>query len=57
MTFQSELRDIKITVCPVVTRGISRDTWMDDQKSYNLILGELSKCGEYFKQDRMYGVR
>ncbi len=57
MTFQSELRDLEITVCPVVTRGISRDTWMDDQKSYNLILGELSKCGEYFKQDRMYGVR
>ena len=57
MTFQSELRDIKITVCPVVTRGISRDTWMDNQKSYNLILGELSKCGEYFKQDRMYGIR
>ncbi len=57
MTFQSELRDIKITVCPVVTRGISIDTWMDTQKSYNLILGELSKCGEYFKQDRMYELR
>ncbi|MBE5844274.1 MAG: YdcF family protein [Butyrivibrio sp.] len=57
MTFQSELRDIKITVCPVVTRGISRETWMNDQKSYNLILGELSKCGDYFKQDRMYEIR
>ncbi len=54
MTFQSELRDIKITVCPVVTRGISRDTWMDTRKSYDLVLGELSKCGDYFKGDRMY---
>lgn len=57
MTFQSELRDIKITVCPVVTRGIGIDTWMDTLKGYNLVLGELSKCGEYFKGDRMYGLR
>lgn len=54
MTFQSELRDIEITVCPVVTRGYSRDTWMDTQKGYNLIMGELRKCGEYFTGERMY---
>ncbi len=57
MTFQSELRDIKITVCPVVTRGISIDTWMDNIKSFNLVLSELSKCGEYFKGERMYELR
>ncbi|WP_408069680.1 YdcF family protein [Butyrivibrio sp. JL13D10] len=57
MTFQSELRDIKITVCPIVTRGISIDTWMDNLKSYNLVLSELRKCGEYFKGDRMYELR
>lgn len=57
MTFQSELRDIKITVCPVVTRGLSIDTWMDDLKGFNLVLSELSKCGEYFKGDRMYKLR
>ena len=54
MTFQSELRDIKITVCPVVTRGISRDNYMDRLESYNLVLGELRKCGDYFKGSRMY---
>ncbi len=57
MTFQSELRDIKITVCPVVTRNISIDTWMDTEKGYNLVLGELSKCGEYFKGSRMYELK
>ena len=57
MTFQSELRDIKITVCPVVTRGLSIDTWMDNLKGYNLVLSELTKCGEYFKGDRMYELR
>ncbi|SEM46166.1 MULTISPECIES: YdcF family protein [unclassified Butyrivibrio] len=57
MTFQSELRDIRITVCPVVTRGICIDTWMDNVKSYNLVLSEFSKCGEYFKGDRMYELR
>ncbi len=55
MTFQNKLRDIKITVCPVVTRGISKDTWMDTLKGYNLILGELRKCGEYFQGEDMYG--
>ncbi len=57
MTFQSELRDVKITVCPVVTRGISIDTWMDTLKGYNLVLGELKKCGEYFQGDRMYDLK
>ncbi len=57
MTFQSELRDYKITVCPVVTRGVSIDSWMDDLKSYNIVLSELRKCGEYFRGDRMYELR
>ncbi len=57
MTYQSELKDIKITVCPVVTRGISISTWMDNLKSYNLVLSELRKCGEYFMGDRMYELR
>ena len=57
MTFQSELRDIKITVCPVVTRGLCIDTWMDNVEGYNLVLSELCKCGEYFKGDRMYKLR
>ena len=57
MTFQSELRDIRITVCPVVTRGLSIDTWMDNLKGYNLVLSELKKCGEYFKGDQMYERR
>ena len=57
MTFQSELKNIKITVCPVVTRGISIDTWMDNLKSYNLVLSELRKCGEYFMGEKMYELR
>ncbi|WP_051656830.1 YdcF family protein [Butyrivibrio sp. AE3004] len=57
MTFQSELRDYKFTVCPIVTRGISIDTWMDNLKSYDLVLSELRKCGDYFKGDRMYELR
>ncbi|WP_044916474.1 MULTISPECIES: YdcF family protein [unclassified Butyrivibrio] len=57
MTFQSELRDYKITVCPVVTRGLSIDTWMDNLKGYNTVLSELRKCGEYFHGERMYEIR
>ncbi|WP_051204345.1 YdcF family protein [Butyrivibrio sp. VCD2006] len=57
MTFQSELRDIEIIVCPVVTRGLSIDTWMDNLKNFNLVLSELSKCGEYFMGERMYELR
>ena len=57
MTFQSELRGLKITVCPVITRNIGPDTWMDTQKGYDLVLGELSKCGDYFKGERMYDLR
>ncbi len=57
MTFQSELKDIKITVCPVNTRGITIETWMDTEKGYNLVLGELRKCGEYFQGSEMYERR
>lgn len=57
MTFQSELRDIEITVCPVVTRNIDINNWMDNLKSYNLVLSELRKCAEYFKDERMYELR
>ncbi|MBE5860425.1 MAG: YdcF family protein [Butyrivibrio sp.] len=57
MTFQCELKDIEITVCPVDTRGITINTWLDTQKGYNLVLGELSKCGEYFQGSEMYEKR
>lgn len=57
MTYQSELRNIKITVCPVVTRNININNWMDNLKSYNLVLSELRKCADYFKDERMYELR
>ena len=57
MTFMSQFPGCEIRVCPVVTRGISRDTWTESVESYDKVLSELAKCGDYFKGPEMYAKR
>ena len=49
MTFSSQFTGCEIRVCPVVTRGISREEWTSSVESYDKVLSELAKCGDYFK--------
>lgn len=40
--------DTRFLICPAVTRGISRDTWMLDPETIDLVLGEVERCGSQF---------
>ena len=35
-------------VCPVATKGISRDTWYRTEAGVDTVLGELARCGSQF---------
>ncbi len=53
MTFQSELPGAQILVTPA-DGDLNRDTWMSTEHWYDIVLGELRKCGAYFAEDGMY---
>lgn len=40
--------DTKILVCPVVTRGISRDNWYRNEIGIETVLKEVEHCGSQF---------
>ena len=40
--------DVEFLMCPAVTQGISRCSWMESQKGLETVLGELRRCGEQF---------
>ena len=40
--------DVEFLMCPAVTQGISRCSWMESQKGLDTVLRELRRCGEQF---------
>ena len=48
--FESVIQDtdVEFLMCPAVTQGISRCSWMESQKGLDTVLGELRRCGEQF---------
>ncbi len=46
--YQEQFPDTEILVCPVVTRGISRDTWTRTEQGIDTVLGEVERCGSQF---------
>lgn len=54
MTFQSEFPGVDVIVSPVNTKNIMYNNWYETEKGYNIVLGELEKCGKYFLVDGMY---
>lgn len=50
MYYQEQFPQVRILVCPVVTRGISRDTWYLTEEGIDTVLGELERCGGQFHQ-------
>ena len=40
--------DVEFLMCPAVTQGISRCSWMESQKGLDTVLGELRRSGEQF---------
>ncbi len=50
MYYQEQFPDTEIIVCPVVTQGISRDTWYRTEHGIDTVLGEMERCGSQFHE-------
>lgn len=42
--------DTEILVCPVQTRGITRENWYLDAEKIDIVLGEVERCGGQFHE-------
>lgn len=50
MYYQEQFPWVQFFVCPVVTRGISRNSWMDTDEGIDTVLGEVERCGAQFHE-------
>lgn len=48
--YQEQFPDTEIFVCPIVTKGISKDTWYQTELGIDTVLGEMERCGGQFHQ-------
>lgn len=47
--YQMLFPDTEFFVCPAVTRNISRDNWYETPEGVDLVMSELTKCGDQLK--------
>ena len=40
----------ELLMVPTATQGISKEDWYKSEKGYKKVLGEVAKCGVYFKE-------
>ncbi len=50
MYYQEQFPAVQFFVCPVVTRGISRQSWMRTDEGIDTVLGEVERCGAQFHE-------
>ncbi len=48
MSYARHFPDTEILVVPTDTQGIRREDWFLHEKSYQRVMSEVRKCGEYF---------
>ena len=48
MSYARHFPDTEILVVPTDTQGIHREDWFLHEKSYQRVMSEVRKCGEYF---------
>lgn len=48
--YQEQFPKTKFFVCPVVTKGIAKDTWYRSEEGIDTVLGELERCGAQFHE-------
>ena len=46
--YKEQFPETKLLICPVVTKGISRDNWFLDEDKIDVVLGEVERCGSQF---------
>jgi len=50
MYYQEQFPDTRLLICPVETKGITRDNWFMDEKKIDVVLSEMARCGSQFTQ-------
>ena len=50
MYYQEQFPETEFCVCPVVTKGISRESWHQSELGIDTVLGELERCGRQFHE-------
>lgn len=50
MYYGQQFPDTRLLVCPVSTRGITRDNWYLDPDKADLVLSEVERCGAQFHE-------
>ncbi len=48
MYYREQFPDVKLMICPVVTRDITRENWFLDEEKIDIVLGEMERCGNQF---------
>ena len=57
MTYSHLFPDTEFYVVPTDTQGITADNWHKTERGIQVVLGELKKCGEYFEEYFLDGIR
>jgi uncharacterized SAM-binding protein YcdF (DUF218 family) len=50
MYYQEQFPETRLMICPVETRGITRENWFLDAEKIDVVLGELERCGTQFHE-------
>jgi len=57
MTYSHLFPDTEFYVVPTDTQGITASNWHKTERGIQVVLGELKKCGEYFEEYFLDGIR
>lgn len=49
MTYQYAYPETKFFICPVDSKNIRKDNWFNERDEIEIVMSELQKCGQYFK--------
>ncbi len=50
MSYVCHFSGAELLVVPTTTQGIAKDDWYKSEKGYKKVMGEVAKCGVYFKE-------
>ena len=50
LSYACHFGEAELIVVPTATQGISKDDWFKSEKGFRKVLGEVAKCGAYFKE-------
>ena len=50
MYYQEQFPEVSFRVCPIVTQGIRAQDWFCSERSIDVVLGEVERCGSQFHE-------